>query len=140
MGRYSVNLVGESNYRDAIDILVVGERVTLLHDAGNKYDKRAVKAVDSEGSTIGYIERDSWLQRVVVDERKEVYAEVEAITGGTKGKKSKGVVLLVATAEDAQELSQIAAKRPSRLASGQGTGCAILLCAAAIGPLGLFLT
>jgi hypothetical protein len=139
MGTYSVHLVGESKFQDAIDLLVEGERVSLVHEPDNRYDKAAVKAVDSEGSTIGYIERDNWLQRVIVDERKEVYAEVEEIIGGEKGKPMKGVILMVATAKDAEALrNESPEQRRARIKASYGAGCMAILAITAIAPLAAY--
>lgn len=129
MGQYSVSLVGESHYQDAIEFLFVGERVSLVHEPTNRYDKRAVKAVTSDGDTIGYVERDSWLTRLIVDDGKEAYAEVERIIGGERGKPSKGVVLLVATGKDAKEMM---ARSPSPRLKPSGTGCAVIFVAAGL--------
>lgn len=135
MGTYSVHLVGESKFQDTIDLLVEGERVSLVHEPDNRYDKSAVKAIDSEGSTIGYVERDNWLQRVIVDERKEVYAEVEEIIGGEKGKPNKGVILMVATAKDAEALrNESPDQRRTRIKASYGTGCLVILAIAGIAP------
>lgn len=113
MGIYTVHLVGESRYQPTIRRLRIGGRIELRHEPDNKYDDLAVVALDPAGDPIGYIERGGFVQRLVATEGKEVFARVEDIIGGTKGKRSLGVVLEVRTAKDAlaaietyQQLSQ----------------------------------
>jgi len=62
-GTYSLDVVGESNYQDALDE-IVGERTDesaefytkaeLYLESNNKYDKNAVR-VDIDGLTVGYL-------------------------------------------------------------------------------------
>lgn len=102
MGEYSVNLVGESNYQDAILALSAGDPVKLEHEPTNRFDPNAVRAADLGGRTIGYLERGSWLSDRIISGKTAIYSEVEIVTGGEKGKPSRGVVLLVYTAKDAK--------------------------------------
>lgn len=102
MGRYSVHLVGEANYQAPIAKLSPGDPVSILPEPSNPYDPRALRCADVTGETIGYIERDSWLTRVILDDRTAVSATIEKIIGGTADKPSRGVVLAVLTAADAQ--------------------------------------
>ena len=60
-----------------------------------------MRVADITGATLGYLERDGWLTRAIIDQGTAVAASIEAITGGTKGKPSRGVVLSVRTAADA---------------------------------------
>lgn len=102
MGRYSVHLVGESNYQAPIASLSPGDPVAIIHEPENPYDPRALRVADVTGSTIGYIERGSWLTRALIDDGLAVSATVEQIIGGTPKKPALGVVLMVSTAADAQ--------------------------------------
>jgi len=54
------SIVGTRYLGDAEDLikeLKVGSRVTLLHEADNRFDKKAVIAIDEEGRKLGYIPR-----------------------------------------------------------------------------------
>ncbi len=115
MGRYTVHLVGEANYQAAIANLSTGDPVTIEPEPDNPYDPRALRCADMTGATIGYIERDSWLQRAMIDQNTPVAASIEEIIGGVKGKPSRGVVLTVLTGADARSpTSSNAAKRPAK--------------------------
>lgn len=104
MGRYSTELVGESNYQPAVKRLRVGDPIELRHEPDNRFDADAVCATDVAGRTIGYVPRGSWLQRVVAEDGTDVVARVRAIIGGEAGKPSLGVVLDVFTAADAEKM------------------------------------
>ena len=52
------------------------------------------------GATVGYVERESWLTRAILDDRTAVSAAVQEIIGGEPGKPSRGVVLEVLTGND----------------------------------------
>lgn len=93
--RYSVGIVGESNYQSAIASLREGEHVQLVPEPDNPHDPRAVSVRDGEGSTIGYLPRDHWLTATLLDEGKTCTARVERIEGGDAGRPSRGVVLNV---------------------------------------------
>lgn len=102
MGKYTVHLVGESSYQEAIRRASPGDLVRLLPEPQNPHDPRAIRASDVTGATIGYIERDSWLTRVMLDEGTAVLARVLEVIGGEANKPSLGVVLEVLTAKDAE--------------------------------------
>lgn len=123
MGRYSVHLVGEANYQGPIANLSPGDPVSILPEPSNPYDPRALRCADVTGATIGYIERDSWLTRVIVDDRTAVSATVEQIIGGTPDKPSRGVVLAVLTAADAQPAPLAAAPMSAAPAPKKKGGC-----------------
>lgn len=133
MGEYTVHLVGESQYQKDIALLREGQVVRLEHEPTNKYDKRAIKAVDAEGCTLGYIERDHWVTRAMLKDKVDVFAVVQTLMGGTKGKRMIGVVLTVWTAADA-ELQRETYRRDRTASPG---GCfsmlAMLLVAAEMG-------
>jgi HIRAN domain len=118
MGRYTAHLVGESNYQDAIELLSEGDSIELLHEPENQYDDRAIKAVDEDGSTVGYLERDSWVGRVLIDEGKDVVARVHEIIGGGPGR-MLGVVLEILTAKEALDPppTSLPKRAPSRAQS-----------------------
>lgn len=103
MGRYSSELVGESNYQDAVRRLQVGDPIELVHEPDNAYDALAVKACDLSGRTVGYVPRGSWLQRLVAEDQTDAFALVRSVIGGEPGKPALGVVLDVFTAKDASE-------------------------------------
>jgi len=102
MGRYTVHLVGEANFQAAIRGIRAGTPVKLTPEPENPHDPRAIKAVVNGTDTIGYVERDSWLTRVMIDEGTSVASRVHEVIGGEAGKPSLGVVLEVLTAADAE--------------------------------------
>lgn len=102
MGRYTVHLVGESNFQAAIRGISAGTPVKLTPEPENPHDPRAIKAVVRGTDTIGYVERDSWLARAMLDDGTKVASRVHEIIGGKADKPSLGVVLEVLTAEDAE--------------------------------------
>lgn len=102
MGEYMVGLVGEASYQPAIRRIGAGAVVRLVHEPSNRFDNRAVQALVSNGQTIGYLPRDHWLARVIIDEDADVMAIVEEVTGGKGAKASRGVVLKVFTGADAR--------------------------------------
>lgn len=101
MGRYTIHLVGESNYQQAVGRLSIGEAVQLLPEPDNPHDPRAIRAVDVTGATLGYVERGSWIARAMLDEKTSVRARVLEIIGGGAEQTMQGVVLEVLTATDA---------------------------------------
>ena len=111
MGRYTVHLVGEASYQAAIAKVSKGDRVTIEPEPDNPYDPRALRCADVTGETIGYIERDSWLTRAIIDQKTPVTARIEEIIGGVKGKPTRGVVLTVLTGADARPAG--AANKPA---------------------------
>ncbi len=100
--RYSVGIVGEANYQEAIAALREGEHVELVPEPDNVHDKRAVAVREGEGATIGYLPRDHWLAGVLIDEGKTCAARIERIEGGDEGRPSLGVVLEVDVGPDEQ--------------------------------------
>ncbi len=113
MGRYTVHLVGESKCQEDIGYLRVGQRVELLAEPTNAADPMAVRCADLAGATLGYLARDDWSYRVF-HEGTKMFARVKNITGGTKGKKMRGVVLEVFTAKDAEAAEAAHAARLER--------------------------
>jgi hypothetical protein len=123
MGRYTVHLVGEANYQAAIANLSAGDPVTIEHEPDNPHDPRALRCADVTGATIGYIERDSWLARAMIDQKTAIRAGVKAIIGGEKGKPTRGVVLTVLTGADAKPGSRPPASQRSPAPKKQSEGC-----------------
>jgi hypothetical protein len=79
---YPVNIVGESHYQDAIRATWEGDPVVLYRESGNPHDPRAIVAKTAAGLTIGYLPRDSWLQRVVHDEGDGATATIMSLHPG----------------------------------------------------------
>lgn len=97
---YPVNVVGESNFQDAIRTCRGGDAVALYRETDNPHDARAVVVKTSAGATIGYIPRDSWLQRVVHDDGCGATAAIKAVYR----KPRAAVVLDVMVSADPLEL------------------------------------
>ena len=97
MGVYSVNIVGESKYQDAVRRCVVGEKVRLRTEIDNPHDNNAVAVETMRGAKIGYLPRDSFLRRLIFVEAKAIGAELERRTGDKTT--SFGIVLSVTTTE-----------------------------------------
>jgi hypothetical protein len=79
---YAANIVGESHYQDAIRRCRPGDAAVLFREAGNPHDPRAIVVKTADGSTIGYIPRNSWLQAVVHDDDCGVAATIMALHPG----------------------------------------------------------
>ncbi len=94
---YPVGIVGEASYQPAIRRAKPGQPVSLVHEPSNPYDGRAICVQSVHGERIGYLPRDSWLHRVLLDEGREVAGRIKSIEG-----KPMGVVLevVVGTAAD----------------------------------------
>lgn len=101
MGVYRVNLVGEASYQQAIALERVGNRVRIEAEPTNPYDPDAIRIASVAGRTLGYIARDSWMQRAFHADRLEMSATISEINGGVNGRPTMGVVLEVRTAGDA---------------------------------------
>lgn len=90
---YSVGLVGESNYQEAIRTCRVGEPVVVSLQPDNPYDDRALVVTTLDDQTVGYIPRDNWLQDAVHEEGKGCDATIRSIDKSPGG--ALGVVLEV---------------------------------------------
>lgn len=89
--RYKIGLRGESNYQPAIRQLSVGDPIRLQHEPHNPHDRDAIAALDGKGQHIGYVPRDSWVTRAMLDEHKSVTASVATVDASGIG--ILGVVL-----------------------------------------------
>ncbi len=98
MGEYTVSIVGELHCQKQIKSARIGEPVEFVPEPLNKFDSRAIKVTTCDGSALGYLERNGWLTRVILDDKTEVRASIRDITGGVRGKPSRGVILTVLTA------------------------------------------
>jgi single-stranded-DNA-specific exonuclease len=98
MGTYTLHVVGESHYEDAVKRCRPGDRLILKREPENPYDKNAVAVLGENGEQIGYLGRDNaeWVARLM-DEGKSLEARVKWVTGGTRDKPSRGVVIDVDT-------------------------------------------
>jgi hypothetical protein len=79
---YAVNVVGAVHYQSAVANCRVGDSATLFREVGNPHDDRATVVKTVDGQTIGYVPRNSWLQRVVHDDGCGVTATIKSLDGG----------------------------------------------------------
>jgi len=98
MGTYTLGIVGESHYQDAIRRCRQGDRVILKREPENPHDENAVAVLRENGEQIGYLSRDhaEWVADVM-DKGKEVKAKIALLTGGKRDKPTRGVVIDVDT-------------------------------------------
>lgn len=89
---FRVGLVGESFYQPAIARCAAGDDVMLLAEPHNAHDPRAIGAW-ARGQQLGYLPRDGWLTRAMLDEGKAPTASIESIEQAAAGK--RGVVVTV---------------------------------------------
>lgn len=111
MGTYTVHVVGESRYQDAVRRCRQGDRVILKREPENPYDENAVAVLRENGEQIGYLSRDhaEWVADVM-DKGKEVKARISRITGGTRDKPTRGVVIDVDTTPHRGETEKVQAE------------------------------
>jgi hypothetical protein len=100
---YYVAVVGERSYQAAIAKCMVGDLVDLFHERDNPFDSRALAVVTKNGTKIGYIGRDSWVHRVLLDEERGCSANISSIDGN--GEFWGVVIELRLTGEPIGELS-----------------------------------
>ena len=88
-------VVGISNYADAVEQCIAGQRVVLRRDPNNAYDKNAIEVL-AGGRRIGFISRDEaeTLAPAMVKGDK-VEAVIDQITGGTYSKPNIGILLKI---------------------------------------------
>ena len=83
---YPIPLVGEQYYQLAVFECRVGDIVDIYHEIGNPHDEQAlVVRRQIGGKTLGYISRDSFVQRVVHMEGRGVAAAVREVRLGDRG-------------------------------------------------------
>ena len=82
---YPVGIVGEASYQRNIRQCSPGERVEIVHEPDNPYDKLALAVVSHRGLTIGYIARACWLQDAIHEEGKGCAATIKSIDGAGLG-------------------------------------------------------
>ena len=95
MVQHIVHLVDELFYQSAVAKLERGSIVRLSPDPDNVRGPRTVKCVTESGETVGYLEPDSWLVTVIIDERRAVEARVKDIVGRVARLPVHGVTLNV---------------------------------------------
>jgi len=98
--QYRVGLVGEANYQQAIKRGRVGVPVDLVHEPENPHDSTAISARIPGGGIIGYVPRDNWIKRAMLDEQWTIRARIGAIQGEEHG--NLGVVLDLVMLDDAE--------------------------------------
>ena len=82
---YPVRLAGARSYQAAIAAASLDDAVQLLREPGNPHDPDAIAVVDALGETLGYIPRDNWVRRAIVDEGKGARATIETLSDGEDG-------------------------------------------------------
>lgn len=90
---YPVGLAGESFYQPAIRRCFPNERVKLLREPNNPHDPLAITVFSKDGSKIGYIPRDSFLQQLIHDEGGGCSARILKLPTSKIGTGNIGVVL-----------------------------------------------
>lgn len=106
MGVYLAGIVGESRCQAAIREARVGEIVTLRPEPTNKADARAIEVIGKSGKRLGYIERDSWITRCILDEDRDCAARIRSIKSGGGNTRNLGVVIDIAIGNDAEKARQ----------------------------------
>ena len=61
-----------------------GEVLELIPEPENPYDPNAIR-VESNGKKCGYIKRDGWLSKMILEEKVVPHCEVYQVTGGCNG-------------------------------------------------------
>jgi plastocyanin len=110
---YPVGIVGEASYQPAIRRAKVGQAVRLVHEPSNPHDERAISVQSAMGECIGYLPRDSWLHRVLLDEGKQIAGRIKSIEGSPRG------VVLDVVVGTAADLERAGASAPEHVAGEQ---------------------
>lgn len=84
---YLAPVVGEQYHVEAVGKCRAGEPVTLVHEQGNPHDPLALAVLSVRGECVGYIPRDHWLRRAVMEDRRGCYALIREIIPGQKGRR-----------------------------------------------------
>lgn len=82
---YMAGLVGEQHHAAAVSRCLVGEQVTLMHEQGNPHDGKALAAFSSRGERLGYIARDHWLRRAIMEDGDGCTAVIASMNPGYRG-------------------------------------------------------
>lgn len=82
------------NRQDTIRHLKPGDKLKLVPEPDNQYDKTAVRIETAKGEQVGYVKRDSWLTKVVHERHFIPKTEVYQVIGGGEDR-SLGVVMKV---------------------------------------------
>jgi len=98
MGTYTCNLGGESYRQHTIRRCREGERVILKREPNNPYDKNAIAVLRQDGDQIAYLSRHNaaWVAELM-DKGERLEAKVAHITGGTRDKPTRGVLIEIDT-------------------------------------------
>ena len=136
MGRYTEHLTVEPECQKAIAAVTPATRIKLVPEPDNPDDPRAVKAITMDGVKVGYIERDNWLVKAMIDDKTPVASRIIEIGPAAPDSALCRIILEVLTEQDATD----ALARPARAAanastrstkvptSSRGLGCWALLC------------
>lgn len=79
---YPIRLVGTRSYGVAVGRAAVGDPAHIVREDGNPFDADALAVVDGDAQTLGYIPRDSWLRRALIEEAKGAVAVIAAVEAG----------------------------------------------------------
>lgn len=82
---FPLRLVGEQFHSAEIARCREGDAVRVVHEIGNPHDPRALAVVTSRNAIIGYIPRDDWLHRELIDEGKGHAAVIVGRFVGVRG-------------------------------------------------------
>lgn len=77
---YTMHIVGEQHYQEAIAASEANDPITVAHEVGNPHDNEALVVINAQsGRTLGYLPRDSFVHRLVFEEGKSVTGQIESI-------------------------------------------------------------
>lgn len=76
----STKIVGVSNYTDAVVDLKVGDELAIEHEPTNKYDPNAMKVMDVDNRTIGYLPKEVAQRVIEKDSARLFLANVNTVT------------------------------------------------------------
>lgn len=82
---YMAGLVGEQHHRAAVERCRAGDVVTLVHEQGNPHDSNALAVLSAHAERIGYIARDHWLRRAVIEDGQGCTAVIVSADPGNRG-------------------------------------------------------
>jgi hypothetical protein len=97
---YSAGLVGEQHYQAAVRRCRPGDSAALVPEPSNRHDGRAIMAKNARGELIGYLPRESWLHRVILDERQEMSASIRVVEDRGEGFLQVVLYVVVGSPED----------------------------------------